>query len=187
VVTAPGTQRSRVATLLEYLIGQACSALADHDRPVCYCCLRHAAGVAPADFCDCGCDNPTGGQGSLLGRVVSIAPGTSPFGASSAVPTNCARADITATLELAVYRCALVMGSDGSPPDCDAQQAEAHGLVLDGAIIRTAVLCSVGTADETYGFRVQPGAWTPMGPAGGCAGGILQILASGVERVVITS
>jgi hypothetical protein len=183
-VTTPTGYTSRLTQVLAQLLDCACTRLADYGRPVCFCCTRHAAGAGPMDFCDCGCTTPSGGQGSLLGRVVAVAPSSTPFTTATSAPGHCPRPDSTATLELAVYRCAASMSDDGQPPDCATQTAEAEAFILDAALLRSSVLCCASDLDDQYGYRVQPTIWTPIGPAGGCAGGALQVLASGVEKVV---
>lgn len=109
--------------------------------------------VAHDDCCD----------GQVWARLVSIGPLPNADPAKRPGMHPCAMPHFLATIELGVIRCAAVMGNNGKAPSPrqitqDGQQGIADMATLLGVLRCTPDLRSLG-------------AWTPVGPEGGCHGG----------------
>jgi hypothetical protein len=135
--------------------------------PVCQCCL-HPGTLVPMDLC-CDCGN---GQGQAAVRIVSIYPTTN-FPAQSFVTERCPASTLAVVLEMVVYRCAATLDEQGNPPSCPAMTNDALVAADDAGAMRCAALCCFGQLDSDLRFVL--GAWQPLGVAGGCHGGSMQI------------
>ncbi len=69
------------------------------------------------------------------------------------------------TVELGMVRCAPVGDAQGNPPSTDQWEAASIQQMTDMAAMRTAIQCCF-----PHELTVL-GAYTPVGPAGGCVGG----------------
>lgn len=155
--------------LLDCLCAQLDSTLGG---PVCNCCLRPGGGLPPMDACYCDCDS--GGRGQASVQLLSVFP-------SNRFPRNqidqwddaCnARITWVATLQMVVYRCVSVADQDGVPPACAQLDADARMLTSDMQAMLRAFACCDWSDDR----QVLPGAYTPIPPQGGCAGGMMTVL-----------
>lgn len=170
-MTTPSLLIPSVGALVSALAACVCKQLREVGRPVCDCCVIHAGDVMPMDGCDCGCDSGTNGR--LQVRVIEIAP------VNSVVEGDCQAARVQVTAEVSVFRCVTVPDPE-NPPDCTVQSVEAFGFLTDEYAMRSAVACC-DLAERAPGrWQVTPGSWTPAGPAGGCAGGVLRVTAVGI-------
>lgn len=153
-----------VAPLLVELRDCLCSQLARTPAgPVCRCMLLHNFSLPPMDGCDCTCEN---GRGDGWVRLVRLEPEVS---LNLTHPTVCPTGWL-ATIELGVYRCVPL---DDSPAAMPAQQVGdiALEMLADMAALIRVLGCCPALADRDVGVDY----WQPVGPAGGCAGGTLQI------------
>lgn len=155
--------------LAQALLACLCSALDDTvGGPVCSCCL--APGPEPVDCCDC-----AEGEGKAWVRVVRIFPTTSRFPQQALDPGACRTGGWAVELELGVARCVATIDDDGNPPSCDDRNADTIKILEDAAAMRAAVSCCYPSTDLGRAWRSVPGQWTPIAPAGGCAGGTMLV------------
>lgn len=157
-----------VLPLAERLLACLCEALTDTIAgPPCVCCLYHGAST-PMDYC-----NDTGtANGQAWVRVTRIFPATARFPTQAFEVTPCKIPSWGAELVMGVYRCVSTLEDDGGAPPCDVITADAAKLLNDAAAMRRAAVCCF---PEDAGTLAVVGAWEPIGPAGGCAGGLLPV------------
>lgn len=112
-------------------------------------------------------------------RIASIEPVVDPLEGENPDFNHCTSGDRRVVLELGVARCNPT-GTQAAGPTCEQWTELAQRIDLDAAAMRRAVCCAdaalLGPAppDHTV-YRVRPGAWTPMGSSGGCAGGTMSV------------
>lgn len=163
----------RVGDLATSLLGCLTGRLNECERPVCRSSLVPGVEAVWDVCCDC-CDedgNPANGQAWV--RVVSIFPSDA-FPSPLVEPVRCDHG-YGVTFELGVVRCVATMGDDGSPPCADDLNRDVAGLLADAHAMREAVDCCFA---PTLGFDCGtwvPGSWSPVGPSGGCGGGVLTV------------
>jgi hypothetical protein len=120
--------------------------------------------IAFDNCCDCDHEEDDGCGGQLYVRVIKAHP-------VSPIPTKILREipcpdTIGVHLAIGVIRCAASLDDDGNPPSAETLNAESAQMVCDMAALLRALECC-DTDDE----RTTIDTWTPLGPAGGCAGG----------------
>lgn len=159
-----------VSPLVTGLLECLCQTLnAEPYTPVCRCCARHSQSFPPMDACDCSCtvgNPPADGNGEAWVRVVRTYSATN----QSRIP-GCPTL-LVIELQLGIYRCISgVPDQDGTPPGCEAITNDALLMLNDAAAMRRAAMCCSAIAD------LDPviGAYQPIGPSGGCAGGALTV------------
>ena len=76
----------------------------------------------------------------------------------------------TVHLEVGVLRCAPTVSPHGTPPSPTDEQAAAAAVADDGARLRRAVRCAFGADQDSV-----IGVWRPIGPQGGCVGGLIRL------------
>lgn len=157
-----------VLPLAEELLGCLCAALADSGNPVCQCCL-HPGLATPMDFCDCACS--AGGNGQAWVRVGRIYPAGARFPAQSFDADPCKINSWGVELIMGVYRCVHTLDDDGQPPSCDQVTSDTELILADAAAMRAAICCFGGDPDR----QAIAAEWSPIGPNGGCAGGVQSI------------
>lgn len=168
-----------VVPLATRLLACLCTALEGTVAgPACRCCLYPGL-VVPMDDCDCECG--AGGNGSASVRVARIFP-TKRFPGQSFDVEPCKANTWAVELVMTVYRCVAVLNEDGSPPSCSAVTDDAEKILSDGAAMRQAVTCCYPDAD----IVAVVGAWEPLGPNGGCAGGQMTITVQFYDQFTIT-
>jgi|SRR5688500_2246151 len=150
------------------LLGCLCDTLAQEPYvPVCRCYLKHSENLPPMDACDCACtvgDPPVEGNGEAWVRVVEVGPAPSSR-------SGCAGL-LEIQLQLGVYRCIQgVVDEDGTIPAETTLTTDALDLLKDFGAMRRAVRCCDAISD----YDPVIGAWRPVGPTGGCAGGTLMV------------
>jgi hypothetical protein len=120
---------------------------------------------------DC-CDDNGQSNGQLRVRVTRTAL-TDRFPQEPADILRCPTGTIV-NVEIGVLRCAATMDDQGNPPTAAQLDAEAALLMADRKAIFMALLCDFpadGTMDEDRGIANI--VWEPMGPEGGCVGGMV--------------
>lgn len=155
----------RLGPKLEALLGCAQSSFADCGVPVCRAFLSTAV-QPPWDVC-CECNS---GVGQLWVSVDTVTPLLTPT--QGAGPVKCA-SWFEANVYVGILRCALTVGDNGEIPDPDALSQEALEVLQDRLIIQNAVRCCYGAANDPDDWTL--GAWTSLGPQGGCVGGRLNL------------
>jgi hypothetical protein len=130
--------------------------------PPCFCGIVPGALVA-ADYVDCGSGS---GCGMAWVRLDSLYPSVQ-FPNPAAGTGTCAT-PLAARIEMGVIRCAPVTDARGEPPGESAQQQATDRQLADAmAMYRAIICCQTGTSRR----RLSVGAYTPIGPDGGYAGG----------------
>lgn len=158
----------------EKLLDCLCGELAtSYGGPVCQCCLRPGGTLPPMDTCGCNCDEGNNGQASV--QVTRVYPSARfPIEGIQSWDHACKGSAMwVADLTMAVYRCVSVLGDDGTPPSCDQLEHDARVIAGD----RYAMMRAFGCCNWTEWDRF-PGAWLPVPPQGGCAGGVMTVKAS---------
>jgi len=98
-------------------------------------------------------------------RLTSIRPS----GASAELSNPCG-GPLEASIEVGISRCAP-MGSEGEPPTMAEQLESAQLMMADQSAALRAIRCCMGRERD-----FDLGAWTPMGPMGGCVGGTWTVI-----------
>lgn len=153
--------------LANKLLACLCAELATNPSPPLYCCLRGGQEVAQdlgSRFGDECC------QGLGYVKVNNIYPSTN-FPEQDTEAYDCVRA-WAVELEMGVFRCAP--GQVGSLVPCADWTATAQQLMHDAQAMRKAACCLF--AQLLPGTGTLPGQWTPLGPQGGCTGGVMTVL-----------
>lgn len=148
---------TRVGALLNSLASCLCAELTvaneEADIPkVCLCTVLPGSAVA-FDYCSEG--------GMAYSRLVGITP----------VPTTVGRCatEFDVTVEVAILRCAPMPDDDGNLPS-DAEQLAASMLQnFDMGILHKVLTCC--SVPRSFDFQLL-GPFTPVGPEGGCLGGV---------------
>jgi hypothetical protein len=155
-----------VLPILKALRDCLCAQLYDSPLgPACRCMVVHNFTLPVMDGCDCACPDSQG-QGDAWVRLVRLDPDGQLFGVG---PRGCPTG-WQAAIELGTYRCVEVPGDREILPQSVVDYTAA-GLLGDmHALIRTVACCS---ALDDYSSGVE--FYSPVGPEGGCAGGVLQI------------
>lgn len=146
--------------------------------PVCFCCVQHSQGLPPMDRCDCECtfgggeDPVVQGNGQAWVRLVQV------FQEQTQINPRVCQSVLKADVQLGVYRCIEgVLDTSVDPPGlptCEQLENDALLILADRAAMWRAVQCCTGVK------ALDPviGNWVPIGPSGGCAGGVLTVTLS---------
>ena len=136
--------------------------------PVCRKFLAPGAQV-PWDSC---CECPGGSEGQAWVGVERFYP-VAPFPQQDAGAQRCHPREYAADIVVGVLRCAHTVDDRGEAPPEGVVTGDAVKVARDRTIARDALLCGFLGDDADPGtFRL--GAWTPLGPSGGCVGGAWQ-------------
>lgn len=113
-----------------------------------------------------------GSEGQAWVQLAQVFPSDS-FPTQQTGPMRCPPSGYAAQLAVGVLRCAAIVDSEGRPPSSAALNADARKVARDRALVNEAIRCCyLEDADPgTYTL----GAWTPLGPQGGCVGGSTQL------------
>lgn len=125
----------------------------------CFCGVMPAA-LVPMDFCDCATANRCG-MGYV--RLDSLYP--SRVFANPDIDARCG-SPLAARIAVGVTRCLPDMDARGNPPGVDQQTEAVRYQMADMMAARRAIACCLDPAT-----KYVLGAYTPVGPAGGCGGG----------------
>lgn len=110
---------------------------------------------------DCCSDDGDGG-GQLWVRVVNINPSL-PFPRTDN-EQKCGVTFVAATLGVGTVRCAHTLDDQGNPPTGDQMTGDTNRLMDDMEDIFSGIV-------DNYEWHHKVGAYQPVGPDGGCAGG----------------
>lgn len=77
---------------------------------------------------------------------------------------------ITFQAEIGIVRCAATLDDDGNPPTVQQVALDAAQQAEDADAIYRAVMCCPSRSEAVRSMILS--AWRPVGPSGGCAGGI---------------
>ena len=118
------------------------------------------------DYC-----NPCDGDrcGMAWVRLQSVFPSTS-FPIQDASATSCIPV-MAYTVEIGVVRCCPVGDEEGNPPTKAEWEAATQQQLDDMTSIQRAVQCCFGNRKVVFG------AYQPIGPEGGCVGGLWAVAA----------
>jgi len=173
--------------LIATVLNCVCVELNTKGRPVCSCAIRHAIQWPSMEGC-CECDSP-GGVGGVHGQAWAR------FQRIDAVPSSTALADDTScdqsvqfVFDVGVHRCVPAFGDEnGGPVSPATYTADALALINDEAHIRRGILCcpEPGYGSVLTGWRWKVTQSLPLGPLGGCAGVVVTVTATGVQRIGI--
>lgn len=165
----------------ERLLVCLCTELADTIAgSPCQCSLRPGTAPPPADVC-CICETGNGQASVQITEIYAFPYGKFPA-RGAVLPDNCSSFEWAAELTLTVYRCVSTVDEDGFP-SVEELMADTRKIMDDAQAMRRAVLCCDWRAGEPPPGRQQAeqaqivmGAWRPVNPEGGCAGGMLSVL-----------
>lgn len=119
------------------------------------------------------CSQVDGGrEGQAWVQVANVFPSDN-FPTQQTGPMRVPPTGWGAQLAVGVLRCAATVDDQGQPPSSEELTADARKVARDRAIVRDAVRCCY-LKDADPGDYVI-GAWTPLGPQGGCVGGSTQL------------
>lgn len=135
--------------------------------PVCRCMVVHSLAAPIMDGCDCDCTLPdaTTGNGDAWVRLVRMDPDTAGVGLT---PQACPTA-WQAVIEIGTYRCAPISEDASALPE-----QEVSGFALAMGSDRAALLRVLGCCEALEDRDVAVEFYQPVGPEGGCGGGLLQ-------------
>ena len=129
-----------------------------------------APGGPPAwDFCcDCG-----RGDGQAWVQIAQVFP-TDNFPIQQTGPMRCHPAGYGLSLNVGILRCAATLDEQGRAPSSERLTADARKVQRDRALVSEAIRCCY--LDDADPGTYVLGAWTPLGPQGGCVGGTTNLL-----------
>lgn len=145
--------------IVNRLLDCLASAMEDCSRPPCRIFLATTENVPWDECCDCG-----DGEGQAWVSVSEIRPQT--------VNSKC-NAPYEASVQMGILRCALTMSDNGEAPDADALTAETLRILQDRMMMTRAVFFCFSDTIERDDWDLLN--WNPLGPRGGCAGGVLEL------------
>jgi hypothetical protein len=152
-----------VWAIAEELLSCLESTLADYNAPACRTFIA-PGGPPPWDACcDCGT-----GDGQAWVQIAQVSP-TDNFPLAQTGAMRCPPSGQLVVVNVGVLRCAATVDDQGRPPSAARMTADAAKVQRDRAIVSEAIRCCY-LADADPGTYVI-GAWTPLGPQGGCVGG----------------
>jgi hypothetical protein len=106
-------------------------------------------------------------------------PATARFPQQSFDVANCDNRSWAVELEMGVYRCLATLDDEGNPPSCQQIEHDAAVILSDAAAMRQAAVCCFRPGDG--GRDVVVGEWAPVGPSGGCGGGVMSVTVQGYD------
>ena len=147
---------------LEQIAACVCAQIEVDGLPkTCFCGILPGAEVA-WDYTGT-CDDE-GNCGMAWVRLIAAYP-SSVIGQPSEQPGNCSSL-IGMDVEIGILRCVSMPEDDGTPPPAVDLQADAALQIADAMALRKAATCCAPEKDFVLG------AYVPIGPAGGLAGGM---------------
>ena len=111
-------------------------------------------------------------EGQAWVQVAQVFP-SDQFPTQQTGPMRCPPSGYGVQLAVGVLRCAAVMDEQGHPPGSDHLNDDARKVARDRALVRDALRCCY--LDDADPGTYVLGAWTPLGPQGGCVGGTTAI------------
>lgn len=142
--------------------------LAADGRPV-----RRAL-VYPGDsptWDDC-CDSGADGEGFAAVSVDRVYP-ADPFPVEDSDAQRCGVREYGATFGVHVLRCAATVSASGAPPTVESIEADTVDVAADRESVAAAIGVVCDELDDPGGVTITD--WTPLGPQGGCVGGVWRL------------
>lgn len=154
-----------VAPIVEELLACLVVRLDEVGAPVCRA-FWHPGANAPWDACG---ESGDGAEGQAWVAVSRIYPSDN-FPAEMVDAHRCFPRGYAAEVTVGILRCAATIDDQGHAPSAEAVTLDAIKTSRDRAIALDAIVCCfIGDDAEPGEYRM--GAWTPLGPDGGCVGG----------------
>lgn len=173
VLDPPG-DAPHISKWAKLLLACVCDSLAAEGRPVCRCSLVPGLTAAWDVCCECDCDDNSEGQAWVaIPRIFPTAGGGAAFPSQQTGSFRCGPSLLAAEFEVGVLRCSKALTIDGQAPSADRLNFEAVRALQDQQTILRAVLCCFIGGKYPSSQPWSLGAWTQLGPRGGCAGGAL--------------
>lgn len=176
---------SSLTPKLELMLDCVCQTLEANGRATCCCCVYPGQEV-PWDYCgkDTYTTQTTEGEtiripceGMAYVNVKRIYPSKSfPWEDQEADP--CKAYTQVADVRVGVLRCAPTISDNGNLPPCEDLTSAAAGLLVDQAIVTTAIRCCYLKELPCDNYDIKVGGWRMLGPQGGCIGGELNLFVS---------
>lgn len=166
--------------LISTVLACVCNELNTAGRPVCTCAVRHAIQWPSMEGC-CECPHPSA-NGQAWARFTRVDPTQDTFLADD---TTCNQT-VNFVFDVGVHRCVAAFGdNNGAAPSPATYTADALALINDEAHIRRAIACCPEPAPGSVltGWRWRAAQSLPLGPLGGCAGVVVTVYATGVQRI----
>lgn len=162
-MTAPSADPTRTSALAGWLLQALTEELAaSPGGRVGVTLIAPGGRPPPADWCCTGEDGGGPTEGMAWARINRRYPSSS-FPSPDTLSRRCGAGAWAAEIELGVYRCAHVLGEDGTPPAPELVTADALMCDADAAAMQAAI-CRLRWP---YAF----GGWSTLGPSGGIVGG----------------
>lgn len=121
-------------------------------------------GPPPWDTCcDCGT-----GEGQAWVQIAQVFP-TDNFPTQQTGAMRCPPTGFGVQMFIGILRCAATVDDTGRAPSAAKMMEDARKVQRDRAIITEALRCCYLQTEDPGSYVV--GAWTPLGPQGGCVGG----------------
>lgn len=166
-----------VVGIVEGLTTCLCLAAEAAGAPLCMCCPVHTDRPPAADGCSCQCTKigpdgrPVAGKGLGWVRTVNeeLIPG--PTGAGRPRAGCRPPGKWRVTVEIGILRC-IVSANQAQPPTCDQRRQDHARAKADEWLLRWLVQC----CPALQGIGLFSARIVPLGPSGGCAGSIMQIV-----------
>lgn len=136
--------------------------LTRYGQPVCRTYIAPGGPPAWDVCCDCGI-----GEGSAWVQVARVFP-TDNFPTQLTQAVRCRPGEFAAVINVGVLRCAATIDDNAEIPSAERLTADALKVQTDRVAIYDAFTCCF-MEDKEPGTNVI-GAWTPLGPSGGCVG-----------------
>lgn len=143
-------------------------ALAAVDRPVLRAFVAPGAAAPWDNCCQAGA-----GEGQAWVAVERRYP-TDPFPVEDVAASPCAPTEFAAALAVGVLRCAHTVDDQGRAPLASDVHADAAKVQADADTVLEAIVCGFAAElDDPAGWLL--GGWEPLGPSGGCVGGLWRL------------
>ena len=154
-----------LAPIVEKALACLIVRLEEADAPVCRA-FWHPGANAPWDACG---ETGDGAEGQAWIAVPRVYPSDN-FPSETIDAHRCFPRGYAAELTVGVLRCAATIDSAGDAPTSEQVTADALKVSRDRALALDAIVCCLIGDDADPGIY-RMGAWTPLGPDGGCVGG----------------
>lgn len=146
------------------------SALAEYDAPACRTFVAPGGSPSWDVCCDCGT-----GDGQAWVAISQVYP-TDNFPTAQTGGMRCLPSGFGAQLAVGILRCAAVVDDQGRAPSSERLTADAWKVQRDRQIVERALRCCYFADADPGTFTI--GSWTPLGPQGGCVGGLTTLQVS---------
>ena len=160
--TTPDLLFARLTTLADCLD----ATLAHYDAPTCRTFIA-PSGPPAWDVC-CECHEGEGQAWLQVQRVFA----TDDFPTEQTGAVRCRPAEFAASVRIGILRCGATIDDQAEVPSAERLTADAFKVQRDRVAMYDALTCCFMDDAEPGTFVI--GAWTPLGPSGGCVGGSIE-------------